>query len=224
MFIRETFSYTFYGFVGNCCPQGSHWHYGFVLSFGNVCWLQGKVRLWSVAIIELPKYDIVQDWRGRCSSSYCCNQDIPSVKFSLLHILWFIEAMELQAGSSLWCWQGRWWWDTVWATFIRSWLHLFYSVPPRYGISLDCSRRILSHGFLVSFDKSVEIVILFHIISLVNVKWLRPCWCYSHLQFPRKAWAKCHLFRIAALISQHLSLNWQCLKRCVSNSHAYLIS
>jgi hypothetical protein len=138
------------------------------------------------------------------------------VKFSLLHILWFIEAVELQAGSSLWCWQGRWWWDTVWATFIRLWLHLFYFATPRYAISLNCSRRILSHRFLVSFDKSVEIVILFHIISLVNVKWLRPCWCCSHLQFPRS-------FNKMSPLSYNCTdftasfLNWQCLKRWVSN-------
>jgi hypothetical protein len=223
VFIRETFSYTFYGFVWKCCPQWSHWHYGFVLSFVNICWLQGKVRLWSVAIIDLPKYDIVQGWRRRCSSSYCCNQDIPSVKFSLLHILWFIEAMELQAGSSLWCWWGRWWWDTVWATFIRLWLHLFYSATPRYGISLDCSRRILSHRFLVSFDKPVEIVILFHIISLVNVKWLRPCWCCSHLQFPR-SFNKMSPLSYSCTDFTASFLNWQCLKRWVLNFHAYLIS
>jgi hypothetical protein len=96
--------------------------------------------------------------------------------------------------------------ETVWATFISLWLHLFYSATPRYGISLDCSRRILSHRFLVSFDKLVEIVILFHIISLVNVKWLRPCWCCVVVIYNfQEALTKCHLFLIAALISQHLS-------------------
>ncbi len=101
--------------------------------------------------------------------------------------------------------------ETVWATFISLWLHLFYSATPRYGISLDCSRRILSHRFLVSFDKSVEIVILFHIISLVNVKWLRPCWCCSHLQFPR-SFNKMSPLSYSCTDFTASFLNWQCLE------------